>query len=67
MPDMLKDALAIFAACLLIAGAATVLVMFRPSARRRHRRQTRHKGGARRPKIDLFDHERAEPTTPPDA
>ncbi|MGZ8285923.1 MAG: hypothetical protein ACXW27_12120 [Allosphingosinicella sp.] len=50
MADIMGDAFAILGACLVIAALATILILFRPSARRRRR----HKRHSRRPKIDLF-------------
>jgi uncharacterized protein (DUF2062 family) len=50
MQHLIIGALEIAGACLAIAIAAILLVVFRPAARRRRRRK-RH---SRRPKIDLF-------------
>lgn len=50
MQDIMTDTLAILAACLVIAALASLLVIFRPAARRRRR----HKRHSRRPSIDLF-------------
>jgi hypothetical protein len=63
MQDYMADAVAILAACLVIAAAASALILFRPAARRRRR----HKKHARRPKIDLFRSEPAEPAPKTDA
>jgi hypothetical protein len=57
MADMIFDALAILAACLVIAAVASAIILLRPAARRRRR----HKRHSRRPKIDLFRTEPAEP------
>jgi hypothetical protein len=63
MQALIDDGLAIIVACLVIAAVAVALIVFRPWKRRlRHRR--RH---ARRPKIDLFKQEQAEPTPKTDA
>jgi hypothetical protein len=46
----MTEALTIFIACLVIAALASLLVIFRPSARRRRR----HKRRSTRSRIDLF-------------
>lgn len=57
MQAIIDDGLAIVFACLVIAGLASALIIFRPWKRRqRHRRRHSH-----RPKIDLFVGEPAEP------
>jgi hypothetical protein len=63
MRDIWTETLAILTACLLIAAAAGLLILFRPAARRRRR----HKRHSRRPKIDLFAPEPAEPAAKSDA
>ena len=61
MQHIMTEALAILIACLAIAAAASLLVLFSPSARRRRR----HRKHARRPRIDLF--EAPQRDTRPDA
>lgn len=63
MQAMIDDALAIVIACLVIAALMIALLMFRPW-RRRHRHRRRH---SRRPKIDLFEGQSAEPASNGDA
>lgn len=48
MQDMIIGGLVVVGTCLAIAVAAVLLIVFRPSARRRRKRHSR------RPKIDLF-------------
>lgn len=57
MKHMIISALTIVGVSLAIALAAIVLIVFRPSARRRRR----HRRHTKRPKIDLF----AQPRDPP--
>lgn len=63
MGDFMFDALAILAACLVIAAGAVAVVLFRPAARRRRR----HRRHSRPPKIDLFNTEPTEPAPSADA
>lgn len=63
MRDFMADALAILVACLVIAAFASALILLRPAARRRRR----HRRHTRRPKIDLFKAEPAEPAPSADA
>lgn len=63
MQDLLTDALGILIACLVVAGVASALVVFRPAARRRRRRRQHHS----RPKIDLFVPAHAEAAPDKDA
>ena len=60
---MVMGPLAIIAAGLLVATIAVVLVVFRPTARRRRR----HKRHSQRPRIDLFKPPRTDPPVEPDA
>lgn len=50
MQDFIDDGLAIIAACLIIAGFASAMIVLRPW-KRRHRHRKRHSS---RKKIDLF-------------
>jgi hypothetical protein len=63
MRDIMGDVTVILFACLVITAAASFIIIFRPAARRRRR----HKRHSRRPKIDLFKAEAAEPGTKSDA
>jgi hypothetical protein len=66
MQGTINDGLSIIIACVVIAGAASALIAYRPW-KRRHRHRKRH---SHRPKIDLFKAEpgaAAEPATKPDA
>jgi hypothetical protein len=63
MQGIINDGLAIIIACLVIAVIASALIVYRPW-NRRHRHRRRH---SRRPKIDLFRAEAAEPTSKIDA
>lgn len=60
MKHMIISALTIVGACLAIAIAAIVIIVFRPSARRRRR----HRRHAKRPRIDLFTERQAPPAEP---
>jgi hypothetical protein len=60
MEDMIIGALTIVGVCLVIALAAIVIIVFRPSARRRRR----HRRHSRRPRIDLFAEPRERPAEP---
>jgi hypothetical protein len=63
MRGLIIDAVGILIASLMVAGAAVLLVMYRPKARRRRRRR-RH---AAQPRIDLSIPPTAEPPAPRDA
>lgn len=63
MRDIWTEALTILVTCLVIAAAAVALILLRPAARRRRR----HKRHSRRPRIDLFKTEPAEPAAKSDA
>ena len=63
MQGIIDDVIAIIIGCLLVAGAATAMIMFRPwKRRRRHRRRHSHQ-----PRIDLFETQPAEPAAKSDA
>jgi hypothetical protein len=63
MQPIINDAVAVILVSLLIAGAATALILFRPW-KRRHRHRKRH---SHRPRIDLFKAERSETAAKTDA
>lgn len=63
MQDIIDQGLAIIVACLLVAVAASALIVYRPW-KRRHRHRRRH---SRRPKIDLFEAARSEAAPDRDA
>ncbi|HYI40537.1 MAG TPA: hypothetical protein VE053_09490 [Allosphingosinicella sp.] len=63
MEDIWTETVAILFTSLGIAGLASLLILFRPAARRRRR----HKRHSRRPKIDLMRHEPSGPATEADA
>lgn len=61
MQDIMTEALTILITCLVIAALASLLVIFRPSARRRRR----HKRRSPRSRIDLFAPAHADTATEP--
>lgn len=60
MKHLIISALTIIGVSLVIALGAILLIVFRPSARRRRR----HRRHSKRPKIDLFSERQAEPPEP---
>ncbi|HEX8125086.1 MAG TPA: hypothetical protein VF548_05835 [Allosphingosinicella sp.] len=63
MQGIIIDSIAIIVTCLLVAGAAVAMIVFRPwKRRRRHRRRHSHQ-----PRIDLFEAQPAEPSAKLDA
>ncbi|HEX8308809.1 MAG TPA: hypothetical protein VF645_10375 [Allosphingosinicella sp.] len=63
MHGIIADVIAIIVGCLLVAGAATAMIVFRPWKRRRRQRR-RH---SHQLKIDLFETQTAEHAPKSDA